>query len=649
MNQEKKSKIKINNPYKKFFQYGVWIILGILAVRGWLNSSFRADWEAYCPFGGLSALFRYTYAETLACSMTTVQIFMGLVFFIGVLLFAKLFCGYICPLGTFTEWMSRIGKRINMHWTITGVADKLLRSLKYGLLFITLYFSIKTGELFCKTYDPYFAIFDGFGHDVVVLYALIAIGLLVIGSIFFRMFFCKYLCPVGALSTIFTYFGMFGLAVILFAVLNIMGIGLSWVWLLAAVSILGYVTEVFGIDRKLFPVFAITRNDQFCKDCSLCDKACPHGIKITSYHHRVTDTDCTMCGDCLHACPRKDSIGINGRKRIKWLPALALAVLIALGYGLGKTVEIPTIDESWGTDEQLRRAEVYVESGVDRVTCFGSSRAFSNQMRQVDGILGVAAYVGTQTVRIQYDPRAINESGIRKAMFVPYHSYINRPGPEVTSISHVTLGIDDFMGRTDFANFGRLLSAHEGVYAFETLYGEPVITVVYFDPERFDPGLLPVIVETREVTYMRGEQEVTDRLNFDFDYVEEEIGTTTPLELEQRWFRSYSARFNQFDTRHPGEMAVYEVKMPQAKEPAMYRWKSYLMSHLSQSGGFVGLETMFTSEVPVAHITYLLEERSPEEVFSTITADSLQVRFADGRREKFANPWVFEKEGHPLE
>lgn len=645
MNQKKRKKPLVRNPYRKFFQWGVLAILGVLLLRGLFNPNVQTDWEAYCPFGGLSALFRYSYVETLACSMTTVQILMGLMLFAGVLLFAKLFCGYLCPLGTFGEKLGQLGKKFKMNFEVSGIADKALRSLKYILLFITLYFTISSGELFCKTYDPYFALMGGFGHDVVVLYAVIAIAVLVIGSIVFRMFFCRYLCPLGAISNIFTYFGLFGLTIIAFILLNIMGIHLSWVWLIGAICLIAYILEITNYERKLFPVFAITRDADHCKDCNLCDKACPSSIKITSYKERVTHTDCTMCGECLAACPRTDSLGINGRKRMKWLPALALAILIILGYSLGKTVEVPTIDEQWGSPEQHARAQVLVQSNVDRVTCFGSSKAFSNQMNKVDGVIGVATFVGTQTVKIQYDPQIINERGIKESMFVPYHSYITRPESEVKELSFVKLGINDFMGRTDFTNFGRLLAEHQGVYAFETTYGEPVVTMVYFDSTQFDPALLPSIVSTSEVSYKLNGEEVTEELDFKFEYMEEQVGSITPLGLEQKWFRPYASKFNKHDAYEPSQIATYQIDMPQAKLIPMYRNLAYLMSHLSNEGGFVGLETKYTGEVPVAEIKFLPAERSVQEILPIISQDSLQVKFADGRLQKFVNPFVFEKEG----
>ena len=125
---------------------------------------------------------------------------MGVILLVGVLLFSKLFCSYICPIGTISEWLGRLGDQLKIRYTIKGLGDKILRSLKYILLFITLYFTLQSNELFCKKFDPYFSVASGFNSDVVVLYASLAIALVIFGSIFIRLFWCKYLCPLGAIS-----------------------------------------------------------------------------------------------------------------------------------------------------------------------------------------------------------------------------------------------------------------------------------------------------------------------------------------------------------------------------------------------------------------------------------------------------------------
>ena len=203
-------KIKFN-WYRLIIQWAILGLLGYMVIKAWTDSDYNPDYEAYCPFGGLLALGSWLINNTLACTMTSVQIVMGVIFAIGIILFSKLFCGFICPIGTITEWLGKIGNVFKIRFSIRGFADRLLRILKYALLFITIYFTLSSSELFCKQYDPFYAIFTWFSYDVNFLYAIIAIAITILGSIFIRQFWCKYLCPIAAISTFFTYFILFAI------------------------------------------------------------------------------------------------------------------------------------------------------------------------------------------------------------------------------------------------------------------------------------------------------------------------------------------------------------------------------------------------------------------------------------------------------
>ena len=149
-------KMKIKNPLRFSIQGIILLLLGYMLVRWGVDQAYTPDFEAYCPFGGLQALASYLVRGSLACSMSSAQIVMGIVLLVTVVLFSKLFCGYICPIGTFSEWLGKIGDKFKIRREITGVADKALRLLKYALLFTTLYFTLGSSELFCKNYDPFF-------------------------------------------------------------------------------------------------------------------------------------------------------------------------------------------------------------------------------------------------------------------------------------------------------------------------------------------------------------------------------------------------------------------------------------------------------------------------------------------------------------
>ena len=79
------------------------IIIGIIIwviFKGW-------DIEAFCPFGGILSFGTQLYQNTMACSMSAVAIFMAFALLIGALAIGKLFCGYLCPIGSISEWFYR--------------------------------------------------------------------------------------------------------------------------------------------------------------------------------------------------------------------------------------------------------------------------------------------------------------------------------------------------------------------------------------------------------------------------------------------------------------------------------------------------------------------------------------------------------------
>ena len=66
------------NYLKHLLQWGV--LAAIVGTVLWAKFSDKpVDVEAYCPFGGLQAFGTYLVNNSLACSMSMLQIMMGLV------------------------------------------------------------------------------------------------------------------------------------------------------------------------------------------------------------------------------------------------------------------------------------------------------------------------------------------------------------------------------------------------------------------------------------------------------------------------------------------------------------------------------------------------------------------------------------------
>ena len=362
------------NPYRLATQI---LIIGLIVsagIRTIISKQYIADFEAFCPLGGIQAYASFLLNHSLACNMTNLQISMGLMLVIAVVFFSKLFCSVICPVGSVSEWLGKLGDKWKLRRNISGLPDKILRSLKYILLFITFYFSVTRSELFCKWFCPYFSVTSGFHPDVNILMATIVLVVVIFGSVFFRLFWCRYLCPINALSNLLSFFR-----------------------------------------NRPSPFFKIVRNSSNCTGCKLCSKACPHLIPVSSTH-KVRNMDCHLCGDCIQVCPEKGTLSIN-RSGKKWLPVLAVFILVGSGILFSRSFELPTIFEQWAGKEEMQEMSTYTISGLKSITCYGSSFSFASHMYDMEGIYGVATYLKGQRAKIWYDAVKADSAGIKNGFF----------------------------------------------------------------------------------------------------------------------------------------------------------------------------------------------------------------------------------------
>ena len=635
--------MKKQNWYKLIYQFAIIGILTFMGFRLLFDKAYAPDFEAYCPFGGLQALGSYVTMDSLSCSMTSTQIMMGVVLFIGIVLFSRLFCGYICPLGTIGEWIGKLGDRMKVRFTPSGFADYALRLPKYLLLFITFYFTLKSSELFCKKFDPYYAVASGFDSDVVLLWSLLAIVALVVGSLFIRLFWCRYLCPLGALSAIFKFSWWFLGVMAVYVILLLVGLDIPYLYPLIVITAGGYILEVARM-KKVWPdPVHITRNTDTCIDCGLCSVKCPQGIDVASMD-KVTHTDCTLCGDCLHVCPEKDTLQIN-KRNTKWLPAAVLGALIILGITAGTLFELPTIAQKWGTPEQIESAGLFEMSGLKNIKCFGSSTAFANQMRRIDGIYGVSTYVASHSVHILYDTTRYNEEKLQQILFVPVKRVIEPVAREIDSVVFFTLTIDKFFDPLDATYLQHLLDQKTDACGYQSDFACPVIVRIFF-PEGKEPDRASLVnaIESKNLTFTANDNEFNVKLPYKVITFEEQPQRISKADYATAMFVPTSSRFNGFPGFSDEVVSQYIVTMgANVAQKARY---SYLVSHLSNDSGVIAFETMLDSlgtELGVIHFVDTIT--APDNIFAAVNADTLVFHYSDGRTGKLANPFRFPDPG----
>ena len=512
----KQSTIKRNWP-KYLLQWGV---LAALAAFLLIPGKDPANPEAYCPMGGLQALTTFFVRGSLPCSMSMVQIVMGIVLAAAVVLFSKLFCGYLCPLGTVQDLLMKLRNTIGWRGIVIKngtVADKVLRVIKYVLLFWIFYSTATASELFCKNLDPYYAVATGFKGEITLWMSLISVAAVILCGFMVNMFWCKYLCPLGAISNSLKFWVWIVVLVAAYYLLGTIGVNVPWWALLAAFCVVGYLLEILCGKPRL-QVLHIMKNDSKCTHCGLCTKACPYGIDVAGCRAgAVKAVDCTLCGECTAVCPVDaihTGVCVKGGRNVWNVLAPAVIALVLMGIGLwaGGKYELPTINVTWGIEQTLEDGTVkqlvdpsslktMEMEGLRSVKCYGSSMAFKAKLEKIRGVHGVKTFVSHHRAVITYDPAATTPEIIQESVFTPSKFRVNTPDmATVDSIKVVTIRTENMYDKLDLNYLGlQMRLTDKKIYGLESEFACPLIVRVYMDAsETADKAWFKKIVNMKE-------------------------------------------------------------------------------------------------------------------------------------------------------
>jgi len=105
----------------------------------------------------------------------------------------RFYCGWICPFGALSEFISRLPVR---KWDIPAKLDDRWRELKYVLLGMAIVIVLVSGRSDYGNYETYVTLFSFHGNTLTWLLVAIA----VLASLRVKRFWCRYLCPVAALT-----------------------------------------------------------------------------------------------------------------------------------------------------------------------------------------------------------------------------------------------------------------------------------------------------------------------------------------------------------------------------------------------------------------------------------------------------------------
>ena len=642
----KKSMIRKNWP-KYLLQWGVLAAL-VLFLTGLIPSKEAADPETYCPLGGLQALATYLAQGSLPCSMSSVQVMMGIALVAAVVLFSKLFCAYICPVGTVQDLLGKARRAMNVKDIKVrngSVLDKVLRIVKYALVFWIFYMTVEASELFCKNLDPYYAVATGFKGEITLWMSLVTVGLVVLGSFLIDMFWCRYLCPLGAISNSLKFWVWIGVLFGVYFIADVIGADIPWAVLLGAFCILGYLLEVFHAKPKMQALY-VMKDNTACNNCGLCVKKCPYHIDIKACENgRVESVDCTLCGECVAACTTGVlKIGARRTKQAKgwkYVPAALAVVLVAFGIWAGGKFELPTIDMKWDIVDPSTLKTFTVE-GLRSVKCYGSSMTFKAKLEKVPGVHGVKTYVNRHSADILYDPAKTSQEKIQEAIYQPTKFRVATPDHKaVENLKVVTIRTEKIYDKMDINYLGmQMRLTGKNIYGLESEFACPLIVRVYMDPsEELSEEWFEDIVEMKTIQ-MPVHGGGVNEIKVDYEFVELEEGFTTvnTAEYIKGMFSGFNVQWkSRIEAAAGKQQYIYEIVDTNYEKPIILRNMPYLSNHLSKHEGVIGVYLTLNDDLqPCIRIRYA-EPMTSDRLWELMTMDTWTITYkADDVREEGA-------------
>lgn len=287
--------------------------------RGVTDGARSPGVEGFLPIASLISLRHWV--ETGVVNMVHPAGLMILcLILLTALLLKKAFCSWLCPVGTLSEYLARASHKVfKRRIKLIKWVDRALQSVKYLLLAFfswTIFFVMTRDDVAAFLDQPYNRV-----SDIKMLYffthasatTVWVLGILTVLSFVVPYFWCRYLCPYGAL--------------------------------------LGLVS--------LASPLKIVRSTAACTNCRQCASVCPSflDVDLTKTVHSV---ECTGCLECVAACPESHALqmqptGPLSRWKVKVRPAVFAVLVAGLFYG---GIQVARLAGTWrGTTDQRELVE----------------------------------------------------------------------------------------------------------------------------------------------------------------------------------------------------------------------------------------------------------------------------------------------------
>jgi polyferredoxin len=280
--EKKKLTRKQENQRRSWIRFGIQLIFFLFFASAY-NAAFAGVKYVFTQIGTGQPLALTSFVSIL------------LVLCLYTIIFGRFFCGFACAFGSFGDWLRSIYlylcKKLKIKtFQIPAKVSKVSMKAKYLVLLAivllcfkntyTNYQGTSPWDVFSRVYARQFNL-SGFGIGIAILFVIM------VGMLLEERFFCKYLCPMGAIFSLL----------------------------------------------PVLPHFSLHRDRENCiKGCSACEKVCPCRIGLPEDGSLGVEGDCFQCQKCQGVCPKKHIHtgikGLNGNEI--WFTALRAGILIVL-------------------------------------------------------------------------------------------------------------------------------------------------------------------------------------------------------------------------------------------------------------------------------------------------------------------------------
>lgn len=268
-------------------------------LHSWLRAFIQMMFFCFIPSAYTAAFagVKYIFTQLGAGEKIEITSFVAvlLILCLFTVVFGRFFCGYACAFGSLGDGVHalyvRICKKLKKKpiQIETQLAEKL-SALKYVVLTIIVvmcFLGVYSKTQGISPWDVFSMLHAGNLKLTNYMPGFVILVLILAGMSFQERFFCRFLCPMGAIFSLL----------------------------------------------PVIPAFALHRDRESCiKNCSACTRKCPSDIALPNDGSSIIKGDCFNCQKCISTCPKSNiHCGIQRLSGNEiWFTILRVLILVGL-------------------------------------------------------------------------------------------------------------------------------------------------------------------------------------------------------------------------------------------------------------------------------------------------------------------------------